>query len=96
MAWKPLNDMYLVQPDDIEVSSLVLEQFKKNHVETMTGTVISAGSVLCECGVRVPLVAKPGDRITFGSKVGVEIKIEGKNLLMIADANVLLIEAPNE
>lgn len=92
MNWYPAHDTYLVIPDEIVVSPLVLAEFKKNHVETMTGRVVVAGKLRTNDGGIVSLRANVGDKVMFGSKVGAEIKIEGVTYLLVADANVLLIQ----
>ena len=44
IMWKPLNETYFVRPEEIKVSPLVLEQYKKDHVELMTGVVTHVGT----------------------------------------------------
>ena len=97
MAWKPLNETYFVRPEAIEVSHLIPEQFKKNYVEIMTGTVTHVGTgTLLESGFRCPLQANVGDRVMFGAKVGHTVKVDGEELLLIAEPNVLAVWNENK
>jgi len=93
--WTPLGETYLVRPDEVKVSHLIPEHLKMNMVDTRTGIVVTAGTTLLENGTRIPLQAQPGDRIKFGAKVGHELEIGGEKLLLIADANALAIESPD-
>lgn len=97
-SWKPLNETYFVRPEEVKVSSLILDEYKKNHIELMTGIVVAAGTgTLLESGVRSPLQANEGDRILFGAKAGAEVKVGGEKLLLLAEANVLAVQdGPDE
>lgn len=94
MSWKPLNEVYFVRAEEIKASSLVPEHLRASLQSTRTGIVVHVGTgTLIESGDRVPLQAKAGDRVLFGSKIGEEIKIDGEKLLILAEANVLAVEA---
>ncbi len=90
--WRPLNETYFVKPNPIAVSSLILEEYKKNHVELMTGIVVRVGTgTLIESGKRIPLQAREGDQVMFGVKAGAEVKVDGEKLLLLAEANILAV-----
>ena len=92
MAWKPLNETYFVRPEEIKVSPLILEEYKKDHVELMTGIVTHVGTgVFLESGGRAPLQAHVGDRVMFGTKVGHKVNVDGEQLLLIAEPNILAV-----
>lgn len=92
MAWKPLNETYFVRPEEIKVSPLILDGYKKDHVELMTGVVTHVGTgVFLENGGRAPLQANKGDRVMFGTKVGHKVKVDGEDLLLIAEPNILAV-----
>lgn len=42
-----------------------------------------------EQGQLVPLDAKPGDRVLFGKWSGTEVKIDGKELLIVKESDLL-------
>lgn len=91
--WQPLNETVFVRPEEIEVSALIPEHLKKSHVEFMTGIVVAVGTgTLLDSGVRVLVQVIQGDRVLFGSKTGVEIKVDGEKLLLLAEANILAVE----
>lgn len=97
MSWKPLNETYFVRPEEIKVSPLILEEYKKNHIELMTGIVVAVGTgTLLESGVRSPLQAKKGDRVLFGAKAGADVTVTGEKLLLLAEANVLAVESTSD
>lgn len=90
--WTPLNEVYFVRPEEIKVSHLILEDYKAEHVELREGIVTHVGTgTLLESGVRAPLQAVVGDRVMFGSKVGSKVKIDGEDLILLAEANVLAV-----
>lgn len=90
MGWKPLNEVYYVKPDEIKVSPLILDQYKADHAELVTGIITHVGTgTLLENGSRAPLQASVGDKVLFGSKVGSKVNVDGEKLLLLAEANVL-------
>ncbi len=42
-----------------------------------------------QAGNRIPLDVKPGDRILFGKWSGTEIKLEGEELLIMKESDVM-------
>jgi chaperonin GroES len=60
------------------------------------GTVIAAGSgTIRDDGTRVPLDVKPGDLILFGKYAGQDIKLDGEELLIMRETDVLaVVETP--
>jgi chaperonin GroES len=58
----------------------------------MQGKVIAAGNgKYREDGARVPLDVKAGDRILFGKYSGQEIKVEGEDVLIMREDEVLAV-----
>ena len=56
----------------------------------MEGKVIAAGNgARNETGQLVPLDVKKGDRILFGKWSGTEVKIDGKELLIMKESDIL-------
>lgn len=93
MSWKPLNEVYLVRPDKIQGSSLIPDHLLESLVDLRTGVVTHVGTgTLLESGVRAPLQANVGDQVMFGTKVGSKVKIDGEDLLLLAEANVLMVQ----
>ena len=54
------------------------------------GEIIAAGpGARNEQGQLVPLDVKPGDRVLFGKWSGTEVKIEGQDLLIMKESDLL-------
>ena len=62
----------------------------------MEGEVLAVGGGLRnELGAIVPLDVKAGDRVLFGKWSGTEVKIDGEELLIMKESDVLgVIDAP--
>jgi chaperonin GroES len=63
----------------------------------MEGEVVAAGpGARNEKGALVPLSVKAGDRILFGKWSGTEIKLDGEDLLIMAESDIMgVIDAPS-
>ena len=56
----------------------------------MEGKVVAAGSgSKAEDGKVTPLDIKKGDRILFGKWSGTEVKVDGKELLIMKESDIL-------
>jgi chaperonin GroES len=93
MKLRPLQDQILVQRVKEEEKTkggiIIPDTAKEKPVE---GRVIAAGiGKLSEEGNRIALEVKKGDRILFGKYSGNEIKIEGKEYLIIREDEVLCV-----
>jgi chaperonin GroES len=93
MKLRPLQDRILVQRVKEEEKTkggiIIPDTAKEKPVE---GRVIAAGiGKLSEKGDRIALEVKEGDRILFGKYSGNEIKIEGKEYLIIREDEVLCV-----
>lgn len=91
MKLRPLQDRILVQRVKEEEKTkggiIIPDTAKEKSVE---GRVIAAGiGKLSEEGKRIALEVKKGDRILFGKYSGNEIKIEGKEYLIMREDDVL-------
>jgi chaperonin GroES len=53
------------------------------------GEVIAVGAGKREKGELIPLDVKPGDRVLFGKYGGTEIKLEGEELLILREEEIL-------
>jgi len=90
---QPLADRLVVRPNEREemtVSGIVLPDTAKEKPQE--GTVIAVGpGRLNEEGKRVPLEVKNGDTVLYAKYAGTEVKIEGEDLLILKEADVLAI-----
>jgi len=91
MRIKPLNDRILVKRLEAEEKTkggiLLPETAKEKPKE---GEVIAVGpGKLLESGKRQALELKEGDKIIFESYAGTEIKMDGKEYLLMKEDDVL-------
>ncbi|PIP35492.1 MAG: co-chaperone GroES [Desulfobacterales bacterium CG07_land_8_20_14_0_80_52_14] len=91
MKLKPLQDRILVERVEEEQKTkggiIIPDTAKEKPAE---GKVIAVGNgKLDENGKRIPLDVKKGDRILFGKYSGTEVKIEGKEYIMMREDDVL-------
>lgn len=91
MKLVPLHDRVLVRRVEEEETTrggIVIPDTAKDKPQE--GEVIAAGKgKVNEKGRRFPLDVKEGDRVLFGKYAGSEIKIDGEELLIIREEEVL-------
>ena len=92
MALKPLGDRVLVRPEDTDEalpSGLVIPDTAKEKPQE--GTVLGVGEGAYHEGKRVPMDVKEGDRIIFSKYGGTEVKVDGEDLLILSERDILAI-----
>ena len=91
MKVRPLHDRILVkriEEEETKEGTIIIPDTAKEKPQE--GKVVSAGSgKILEDGKRQPLEVKEGDRILFGKHAGTEVKINGEELLMMREDDVL-------
>ena len=95
--FRPLQDRILVRRTEAEEKSaggIIIPDTAKE--KPMEGEVVAAGQgARDEVGKLVPLDVKVGDRILFGKWSGTEIKLDGEDLLIMKEADVLgILDTP--
>lgn len=93
MKLKPLNDRVVVRRVEEEEKTaggiIIPDTAKEKPVQ---GEVISVGNgKLMEDGSRRPLDVKAGDRVLFSKYAGTDIKVEGEELLIMREDDILAI-----
>lgn len=95
MSFKPLHDRILVrriEGDEKTAGGLIIPETAKEKPQE--GEVISVGEgARDDKGARVTLDVKSGDRILFGKWSGTEIKLNGEDLLIMKESDVLGVMA---
>ena len=90
---KPLGDRVLVEPlerEDVTKSGIVLPDTAKEKPQE--GTVVSVGSGrVDDKGQKHALEVKAGNKVLYGKYSGTEIKIEGKEFLIVSEKDILAI-----
>ena len=93
VAIKPLEDRILVQPLDAEqttASGLVIPDTAKEKPQR--GKIVNVGEGrLLEDGTRREVQLKKGDLVLFTSYAGTEIKVDGKEYLIMDESDVMAV-----
>jgi chaperonin GroES len=96
MAFRPLGDRVLVKRVEEEQKTkggIIIPDTAKEKPQE--GEVIAVGpGARDESGKLQPLDVKVGDRILFGKWSGTEIKLEGQDLLIMKESDVLGVIEP--
>jgi chaperonin GroES len=91
MKIKPLHDRVIVRRSDAEektASGIIIPDTAKEKPQE--GIVVAVGSgIRKEDGTVLPLDVKEGDKILFGKYAGTEIKLDGEELLMMKEDDIL-------
>jgi len=91
MKLKPLGDRLIVRALDEEettASGLVLPDTAKEKPQK--GKVLAVGDgKLDDSGKRIPLDVAEGDEVLYSKYGGTEIKVEGEELLVLRESDVL-------
>ncbi|CUW38231.1 Cpn10 chaperonin GroES, small subunit of GroESL(Chaperonin Cpn10,1-95) [Magnetospirillum sp. XM-1] len=95
MKFRPLHDRVLVKRLDAEektAGGIIIPDTAKE--KPMQGEVVAVGSgTRGDDGKLVALDVKAGDRVLFGKWSGTEVKIDGVDLLIMKESDILGILA---
>ena len=99
MHFRPLHDRVLVRRIEAEektAGGIIIPDTAKE--KPMEGEVVAVGpGARDDSGKLVELAVKAGDRILFGKWSGTEVRIEGEDLLIMKESDILgIIEATAE
>lgn len=91
ISFKPLGDrvvIEVVKREEKTSGGIYLPDSAKE--KPMEGTVVSVGKGARDAqGNLIPMELKIGDRIVFGKWAGSEVKIEGKEFLIMKESDVM-------
>ncbi len=91
---RPLHDKILVKRDEAETktaSGIFLPETGKDKPKTGTIEAVGDGALNTETGARIPLTVKKGDRVIFSSYSGTEVKLDGTDLLIMSEDDILAV-----
>lgn len=93
MQLRPLNDRVVVKRLEEEQKTaggiIIPDTAKEKPIQ---GEVMAVGNgKVMEDGKRQPLDVKVGDRVLFGKYAGTDIKVEGEELLIMREDDILAI-----
>lgn len=90
LKFRPLHDRVLVRriEEDQKVGSIIIPDTAKEKPQH--GEVLAVGlGARNEDGKVTPLDVKKGDKILFGKWSGSEVKIDGEELLIMKESDIL-------
>ncbi len=91
MTFRPLHDRVVVKRVDSEEKTkggIIIPDTAKEKPQE--GEVVAVGpGARDESGKLVPLDVKAGDRVLFGKWSGTEVKIDGQDLLIMKESDIL-------
>ena len=91
MHFRPLHDRVVVRRIDAQektAGGIIIPDTAKEKPQE--GEIVAAGpGARNEKGELVPLDEKAGDRILFGKWSGTEVKIDGEELLIMKESDIL-------
>jgi chaperonin GroES len=91
MKFRPLHDRVLirrVEQEEKTAGGIIIPDTAKEKPQEGEVMAVGAGS-RDESGKLVPLDVKAGDRILFGKWSGTEVKIDGEELLIMKESDIL-------
>ena len=90
---RPLNDKVIVrrlEAEDKTAGGIILPDTAKEKPKEGKITAVGDGRLLDD-GKRAPFQVKVGDRVLFSSYAGTEIKVEGEDLLILGEDDILAV-----
>ena len=91
MAFRPLHDRVVVRRVDSEektAGGIIIPDTAKEKPSEGVIEAVGPGA-RDESGKLVPLDVKKGDRVLFGKWSGTEVKIDGEDLLIMKESDIL-------
>lgn len=91
MALKPLHDRVLVrrvESDEKTAGGLIIPDSAKE--KPAEGEIIATGEgARKDSGELIPMAVSAGDKVLFGKWSGTEVTVEGEELLMMKESDIL-------
>jgi chaperonin GroES len=91
MEFRPLHDRVLirrVESEEKTVGGIIIPDTAKE--KPMEGEVISAGpGARGEDGNLQPMDVRAGDRVLFGKWSGTEVKLDGEELIIMKESDIM-------
>ncbi|MBP2637485.1 MAG: groS [Firmicutes bacterium] len=90
---KPLGDRVVIEAlakEEVTKSGIVLPDTVKEKPQEGKVVAVGTGKTL-ENGQKVAVEVKVGDSVIFSKYAGTEVKVEGKDYLVISERDILAI-----
>jgi chaperonin GroES len=91
MAFRPLHDRVVVRRIEADTKTaggiIIPDSAQEKPSE---GEIVAVGDgIRDDDGDRIPLDVKAGDRVLFGKWSGTEVKIDGEDLLIMKESDIM-------
>ena len=96
MDLEPLGDRVIVEPgegEEMTASGIVIPDTAKEKPQE--GTVLAVGPGRWEEGKLIPLDVKAGDTVIYSKYGGTEVKVSGKDYLILSERDILAKRKPS-
>ena len=94
MNVRPLGDKLIVKRQEAATktdSGIFLPESAKDKPKTGTVVALGSGNLNKETGAYLPFTVKKGETVIFSSYAGTEIKIDGDELLIMTEEDILAV-----
>ncbi len=95
---RPLGDRVVIQPtprEEMTKSGIVLPDTAKEKPQE--GKILAAGpGRIADDGTREPMDVKEGDKVLYAKYAGTEFKVDGDELLIVSQKDILAIVEETE
>jgi chaperonin GroES len=94
MKFRPLADRVLVRrkvSDAMTAGGILIPETVQEKPQE--GEVLAVGPGRYENGALVPVSVKVGDTVVFGKWVGTDIKVEGEQLMIMEESQIIGVVA---
>jgi chaperonin GroES len=91
--WQPAQDRVLlapVEPESITASGIIIPVGYQQ--KTFQGIVAAVGPGRYENGIFVETTVKPGDIVLYSKYGGHEIKVDGREMVILRENEILAVE----
>ena len=95
MKVRPLHDRMVVrriEPKEMAKGGIIIPDTAKEKPQEGEVLAVGNGKIL-DNGTKCPMDVKVGDKILFGKYSGTEIKVEGEDVLILREEEVLAVLA---
>jgi len=93
MALRPLHDRVIIkrlEEEKISAGGIVIPDTAAE--KPIRGEVVAAGNgKILEDGKVRPIAVKKGDKVLFGKYSGTEVKVDGQELLVMREEDILAV-----
>ncbi|MBX3473487.1 MAG: co-chaperone GroES [Planctomycetes bacterium] len=90
---RPLNDKVLIErakADEKTKGGIILPDASKEKPKE--GRIVAVGQGrLSDAGERIPFQVKAGDRVLFKSYAGTDVKLDGKEYILMSEEEILAV-----